>query len=339
VTVLDTHDGLGVADVDRDSRHPDDDPLLPRAAIDALIDTIDTRSRGESREASGAAASNVDVSQINCTFYDALGRRDNEYLIARAIQCFVPGIPQLYYVGLLAGTNDMALLRRTRVGRDINRRYYTAADVDDALARPVVRSLLALLRLRNTHPAFAGTFRTLATEPDRLAMTWTHGDHVARLDVDLTAMTVSITGSGTGRRGRDMAQPARGTRMTDEAARGQNLAIIKALTYLMFAMFAMTTGFCRRDHPGGHSHVAVVADRRGNVSVRDDDRDCRRRPAARIPRRSVRASSHDRRGSCAVRRRLFSTVGREHVVVLRHSAGALRPGDRYLQDRRAGVDR
>jgi len=29
-------------------------------------------------------------------------------------------------------------------------------------------------------------------------MTWTHGDHVARLDVDLTAMTVSITGSGTG---------------------------------------------------------------------------------------------------------------------------------------------
>jgi len=165
VTVLDTHDGIGVEDVDRDSRHPDDEPLLPRAAIDALIDTIDTRSRGESREASGAAASNVDVSQINCTFYDALGRRDNEYLIARAIQCFVPGIPQLYYVGLLAGTNDMALLRRTRVGRDINRRYYTAGDVEAALARPVVRSLLALLRLRNTHPAFAGTFRIALPAP------------------------------------------------------------------------------------------------------------------------------------------------------------------------------
>jgi sucrose phosphorylase len=196
VTVLDTHDGIGVEDVDRDSRHPDDEPLLPRAAIDALIDTIGTRSRGESREASGAAASNVDASQINCTFYDALGRRDNEYLIARAIQCFVPGIPQIYYVGLLAGTNDMTLLRRTRVGRDINRRYYTAADVEEALARPVVRSLLALLRLRNTHPAFAGTFRALATAADRLEMTWTHGDNLARLDVDLTAMTVSITGSG-----------------------------------------------------------------------------------------------------------------------------------------------
>ena len=196
ITVLDTHDGIGVSDVDRDSRHPDDEPLLPRPAIDAVIDTIHQRSRGDSREASGAAASNVDASQINCTFYDALGRRDNEYLIARAIQCFVPGVPQIYYVGLLAGTNDMTLLRRTRVGRDINRRYYTVADVEEALARPVVRALLALLRLRNTHPAFAGMFRALATTPNRLALTWTHGDDVARLDVDLVAMTVSITGSG-----------------------------------------------------------------------------------------------------------------------------------------------
>jgi sucrose phosphorylase len=197
VIVLDTHDGIGVTDVDRDSRHPDDDPLLPRAAIDALIETIEERSRGESREASGAAAGNVDASQINCTFYDAVGRRDNEYLVARAIQCFVPGIPQIYYVGLLAGTNDMALLRRTRVGRDINRRYYTAADLEAALARPVVRSLLALLRLRNTHPAFAGTFRMLSTTADRLSLTWTDGDAMARLDVDFAAMTASITCSGT----------------------------------------------------------------------------------------------------------------------------------------------
>ena len=198
VTVLDTHDGIGVQDVDRDRRRPDTDPLLPRAAIDALIDTIAQRSRGESRQASGAAASNVDAWQINCTFYDALGRRDNEYLIARAIQCFVPGIPQIYYVGLLAGANDVDLFRRTQVGRDINRRYYTAAGLQQALARPVVQSLLALLRFRNTHPAFAGAFEASATAPDRLALTWTHGNDVARLDVDLAAMTASIRRSDTG---------------------------------------------------------------------------------------------------------------------------------------------
>jgi hypothetical protein len=39
-------------------------------------------------------------------------------------------------------------------------------------------------------------FRSLATAPNRLALTWTDGDDVARLDVDLAAMTASITGSG-----------------------------------------------------------------------------------------------------------------------------------------------
>ncbi len=198
VTVLDTHDGIGVQDVDSDRRRPGADPLLPRAAIDTLVAAIDERSRGGSRQASGPAARNVDASQINCTFYDALGRRDNEYLIARAIQCFVPGIPQIYYVGLLAGGNDLELLRRTGAGRDINRRYYTAADLQHALARPVVQSLLELLRLRNTHPAFAGTFEAVAPAPDRLALTWTDRDHMARLDVDVTAMSASITASAAG---------------------------------------------------------------------------------------------------------------------------------------------
>ena len=40
----------------------------------------------------------------------------------------------MYYVGLLAGTNDMDLLARTKVGRDINRHYYTASELNDALS-------------------------------------------------------------------------------------------------------------------------------------------------------------------------------------------------------------
>ena len=92
VTVLDTHDGIGVADVGADpaGQRPG---LLPAESITALVETIHARSRGESRLASGDAARNVDAHQINCTFYDALGRRDDEYLVARAIQCFVPGHP------------------------------------------------------------------------------------------------------------------------------------------------------------------------------------------------------------------------------------------------------
>jgi hypothetical protein len=37
-----------------------------------------------------------------------------------------------------------------------------------------------------------------ATAPDRLSLTWTHGNDVARLEVDLAAMTASIRSSETG---------------------------------------------------------------------------------------------------------------------------------------------
>lgn len=193
VNVLDTHDGIGVLDVDaaRDSGRAAG--LLPAHDIDALVETIHRRSRGESRIASGSAASNVDSSQINCTFYDALGSRDSEYLIARAIQCFVPGIPQVYYVGLLAGRDDLELLRRTGIGRDINRHYYKADELRQELTRPVVQSLLALLRIRNTYPAFQGAFTVVDSAADTLALVWTNDEESARLEVNLTEMCASIT--------------------------------------------------------------------------------------------------------------------------------------------------
>jgi sucrose phosphorylase len=101
-------------------------------------------------------------------------------------------------VGLLAGCNDVDLLSRTGVGRDINRHYYTADELRVALTQPVVQSLLALLRIRNTHPAFQGTFDAPDSAVDRIALVWTHGDAFARLDVDFTAMCASITCSSHG---------------------------------------------------------------------------------------------------------------------------------------------
>jgi sucrose phosphorylase len=197
VTVLDTHDGIGAQDVDGDPQR-NAPGLLDRRHIASLVETIHERSRGESRLASGDAATNVDSSQINCTFYDALGRRDAEYLIARAVQCFVPGIPQIYYVGLLVGSNDIELLRHTGVGRDINRHYYTSGDLQHALTRPVVQTQLALLRLRNAHGAFQGTFDAAAPGADRLSLTWRHGAEFARLEVNLTDMHAVITCSRAG---------------------------------------------------------------------------------------------------------------------------------------------
>jgi sucrose phosphorylase len=191
VTVLDTHDGIGVIDVGAGSNG--ESGLLAPGEIDQLVETIHSRSNGESRKATGAAANNLDLYQVNCTFYDALGQHGNEYLIARAVQFFVPGIPQVYFVGLLAGTNDMELLGRTKVGRDINRHYYTAAEVEIALENPVVRDFIELIRLRNSHSSFAGKADIETPSDQKLVITWKNNGHWARLDVDFAELEAVAT--------------------------------------------------------------------------------------------------------------------------------------------------
>ncbi|RMG74086.1 MAG: sucrose phosphorylase [Bacteroidetes bacterium] len=187
ITVLDTHDGIGVIDVGRDATDPVHSPgLLTPEQMDELVEGIHTASVGQSRKATGEAASNLDLYQVNCTFYDALGRDDHAYLLARLIQFFAPGIPQVYYVGLLAGTNDMELLARTQVGRDINRHYYSPDEVEAAVQRPVVQNLFRLIRFRNAHPAFAGRF-SLPEQPDPvLCLRWEKEAHWAEAEVDLS---------------------------------------------------------------------------------------------------------------------------------------------------------
>jgi sucrose phosphorylase len=193
LTVLDTHDGIGIIDVGPDPADRIGRPgLVPADELDRLVETIHANCGGTSREATGAAASNLDLYQVNCSFYDAMGRDDRRYLLARAIQFFLPGIPQVYYVGLLAGGNDIELLRHTRVGRDINRHRFTRAEVDSRLASPVVRQLIALIRLRNAHPAFSGVFRLGAADDRRLSMGWRNGSEAADLEIDLVDLRHEI---------------------------------------------------------------------------------------------------------------------------------------------------
>jgi sucrose phosphorylase len=207
VTVLDTHDGIGIIDAGPDAADRAGRPgLVPAEELDRLVELIHDRSRGQSRLATGAAAANLDLYQVNCTFLDALGGDERAYLLARAIQFFLPGVPQVYYVGLLAGRNDMELLARTGVGRDINRHYYKPGEAAQALTQPVVRRLLALIAFRNTHPAFAGTFELSATDDWHLDMRWTQGTHSARLTVDFSDLSFELTGSGAS--GSFVAKPA-----------------------------------------------------------------------------------------------------------------------------------
>jgi sucrose phosphorylase len=197
LTVLDTHDGIGIIDIGADAADRAGRPgLVPEAELDHLVETIHTNSGGASRRATGAAASNLDLYQVNCTYFDALGRDEGAYLIARALQFFLPGVPQVYYVGLLAGENDEALLERSGVGRDINRRRYSAAEVAERLAAPVVQQLLGLIRLRNTHAAFSGRFAVERRGDSELVLKWRDGAQVARLAVDFRARSAELRASG-----------------------------------------------------------------------------------------------------------------------------------------------
>lgn len=197
LTVLDTHDGIGIIDIGADASdrvaHPG---LVPPEELDALVDRIHDASQGESRKATGAAASNLDLYQVNCTFFDAMGRDETAYLLARALQFFLPGVPQVYYVGLLAGHNDTDLLARTQVGRDINRHYYDEAEIARDCERPVVRRLIELIRLRNAHPAFGGQFQVEPSAADELHLRWQQGDAWAALQVNFASLAHDLSYSG-----------------------------------------------------------------------------------------------------------------------------------------------
>jgi len=195
VNVLDTHDGIGVIDVGRSGNEPG---FLPDEEIDRLVTCMHEMNNGQSQKATGASASNLDLYQVNCTYYDALGQNDQWYLLARAIQFFTPGIPQIYYMGLLAEPNDMELLNRSNVGRDINRHYFDEKELNQALNRKVVQKLIKLIEFRNTHPAFQGKFHFASTDSENLNLCWTSEKESVELSIDFNKLNFLITYSTEG---------------------------------------------------------------------------------------------------------------------------------------------
>lgn len=176
-TTLDCHDGIPV--------RPDLDGILRPDEMRALADVVAARGGNLNRILSASLAGDIDVHQLNCAYYSALGCNEERYLAARAIQLFARGVPQIYYVGLLAGENDLAAVERAGDGRAVNRHDYTLEEVQEALRRPVVARLLDLVRLRNTHPAFDGELEVKVQGISSLQLAWTNADARCVLDVDI----------------------------------------------------------------------------------------------------------------------------------------------------------
>jgi sucrose 6(F)-phosphate phosphorylase len=190
-TMLDCHDGVPVK--------PDLDGIYRSAEAKALVATCLDRGANLSRVFSPKHQDpdGFDVHQIRGTYYSLLGCDDDAYLAARAVQLFVPGIPQIYYVGLLAGKNDVSAVAATGEGREINRHNYTTDEIGTACSQPVVRRLLGLIKFRNQHPAFAGRFFVADSDPHTLRLGWASDVEQCVLEVDFRTMdsTVETTGA------------------------------------------------------------------------------------------------------------------------------------------------
>ncbi len=184
-TTLDCHDGIPI--------QPDLKGLLDREEMLALVGRVERQGGNINRLLSGSHSDGLDAHQLNCTYYAAVGCDDDRYVAARAIQLFARGVPQIYYVGLLAGDNDHDAMSQAGDGRAINRHNFTDEEIDLALARPVVRRILRLIRLRQTHPAFEGSLEVESDASGSLHLRWKHNEDTCELKVDFRSDDCLVT--------------------------------------------------------------------------------------------------------------------------------------------------
>ena len=190
-TTLDTHDGIGVVDAK---------DVLTDDELEYTTNELYKVGANVSRKYSSAEYHNLDIYQINTTYYSALGNDDKKYFLARLLQVFAPGIPQIYYVGLLAGKNDLKLLEETKEGRNINRHYYSKEEIAEEVKRPVVQSLIKLLKFRNEEAAFDldGSIEVETPSENEIVITRMNREktHKVTANINLKNLNYSINANG-----------------------------------------------------------------------------------------------------------------------------------------------
>ena len=193
LNVLDTHDGYGVIDGGPIGGRPG---LITQDEMAHIFRVAEKNTGGHSAIASVVPQWFTLPHQINATLPNIVAN-DTGYVLMRAVQFFLPGEPQVYYVGLLNGMDDRELFQKTDQGRDVNRHHYTPDEIQAALSQPVTQAIIALARLRK-HPAFAGSFSWKVTGDASMQLSWENGDQSLRLEIDTAKpqFEIVITAAG-----------------------------------------------------------------------------------------------------------------------------------------------
>ena len=182
VNMLGCHDGIPLLDLKG---------ILPEERIQKLIDIVVGRG-GYVKDLHGAKNMYY---QVNATYYSALGEDDKKMLLARAIQMFMPGKPQVWYLDLFLGKNDHEAVKRAGVGghKEINRTNLSPDDIRERLTWPAVQEQLKLLKFRKECPAFGfdADFE-VQVDGSLLTMTWENQGAKATLKANLADYSYEI---------------------------------------------------------------------------------------------------------------------------------------------------
>ena len=186
INMLGCHDGIPVLDLRGKDIGVASEGLLSDEEIDAVIERIIARG-GRVKNLYGPDGKKIAYYQVNATFFSALGEDEAKLRLARAIQMFMPGIPQVWYLDLFAGTNDYAAADQggTAGHKEINRTTLSLTDIEHGLKRIVVHDQLQLIKLRNNSQAFYGELTVLDAPENRLELRWENGKARATLRANL----------------------------------------------------------------------------------------------------------------------------------------------------------
>ncbi|WP_438989630.1 glycosidase [Polaribacter sp.] len=195
VNMLGCHDGIPVLDLKgKKVNGKYNKGLLEDNEIETIMDTIIKRG-GRVKNLYDPSGKKISYYQVNATFFSALGEDEKKLLLARAIQLFMPGIPQVWYLDLFSGKNNYKAADKGGSGghKEINRTTLSNSDIEEGLQKPIVQNQLKLMRLRNTSKAFSGSLNINNSKENELDISWQNNQDFAHLKANLTSLTFSIS--------------------------------------------------------------------------------------------------------------------------------------------------
>ncbi|MDA9092902.1 glycosidase, partial [Polaribacter sp.] len=194
VNMLGCHDGIPVLDLKgKEVNNNYNKGLLEDAEIEEIMETILARG-GRVKNLYDSSGKKISYYQVNATFFSALDEDEKKLLLARAIQLFMPGIPQIWYLDIFAGKNDYEAADKGGEGghKEINRTTLSLKDIEEGLHTEIVCKQLDLIRLRNTSKAFLGSVTINDSSDSKIDILWKNDTTTAHLKADLLTLEYNV---------------------------------------------------------------------------------------------------------------------------------------------------